>query len=73
MIDPTVIERPNQWGSPLEPGMSEADRDRIPATRLFSKIVPDDFPQTASLRDIIRNDTRIDSYSRGDIVLRRDD
>ena len=53
--------------------MGEADIDRILATGPFANIDPDDFPSTASLRDIIRNDTRIDVYSHGDIVLRRDD
>jgi len=53
--------------------MSEADIDRVLSAGPFANIDPGDFPATASLRDIIRNDTRIDQYSQGDILLRRDD
>ena len=73
MVNPTVIERPSRWDSPLDPDMSEADIDRILATGPFANIDPNDFPATASLRDIIRNDTRLDWYSNGDILLRRED
>ncbi len=53
--------------------MSEADIDRVLAHDPFAQVDPSSFPDTAPLRDIIRNDTRIRSYSYGDIVVRAED
>ena len=47
--------------------------DQILATEPFASMDAGDFPATANLRDIIRNDTRVEPYRDGDIVIREGD
>jgi len=73
MSESVVIQRPQRWDNPLDPDLSEEDIERMMALDLFRSMDPDDFPPTASLRDIVRNDTRLIQYQRGDIVIRAGD
>ena len=73
MVESVVIQRPQRWDNPLDPDLSEEDVERVMALDLFRNMDPNDFPPTASLRDIVRNDTRLVRYQRGDIVIRQGD
>ena len=39
----------------------------------MSRVDPDEFPASASLRDIVRNDSRLSRYRGGDLVIRAGD
>jgi CRP-like cAMP-binding protein len=73
MIQPLAIERPRRWDRPFGPDMTDADVDRVLELELFCHIDQAQFPKDQSLRDIIRNDGRIERYERGDIVVREGD
>ena len=68
-----VIARPRRWDNPFSWEMTEAELDRILATEPFDSMEEASFPPSASLRDIIRNDTRIGRYGHGDIIVRAGD
>ncbi|MFQ5785579.1 MAG: 4Fe-4S dicluster domain-containing protein [Alphaproteobacteria bacterium] len=53
--------------------MTEADIDRVLTLDVFRQIDATQFPENQSLRDIIRNDARIQRYWRGDIVVKNGD
>jgi Fe-S-cluster-containing dehydrogenase component len=53
--------------------MSDEDVDRLLTIAPFSQMDPAKFPPSASLRDLLRNDTRIVRFQHGDIVFREGD
>ncbi len=57
---------------PFDPEMSDAAVDRILGIAPFSKMNPDNF-RRVSLRDIIKLDTRIKRFRKGEIVVRQGD
>lgn len=73
MIEPLAIERPRRWDRPFGPEMTESDVNRVLELELFRDIDQSQFPKDQSLRDIIRNDGRVERYERGDIVVREGD
>lgn len=68
-----AIQRPERWDNPFIPDMSESEVDRIMDLDMFRDMDTSKFSETVSLRDIIRNDTRIRHYKRGDIIVRTGD
>jgi Fe-S-cluster-containing dehydrogenase component/CRP-like cAMP-binding protein len=68
-----MINRPQRWDKPFDPDMSEAEVDRIMDMDLFRDVDTSKFSAAMGLRDIIRNDTRIQRYSPGDIIIRTGD
>ena len=73
MPQSTMIHRPERWDNPFDPEMTEDSVDRVLTLKPFVAMDPADFPPTAPLRDIIRNDMRFQSFSDGDFVVRRGD
>ncbi|MBI1207855.1 MAG: cyclic nucleotide-binding domain-containing protein [Azospirillum sp.] len=73
MVEVTAISRPRRWDSPFDPALGDDDIDRILAAPMFNGLDQSRFPPTLSLREIIRNDSRIDRYRRGDIIVRNGD
>jgi Fe-S-cluster-containing dehydrogenase component/CRP-like cAMP-binding protein len=70
---PTTLDRPQRWDAAFDPEMSDANVNRLLSTPPFSKMNPENFPKRASLRDILKHDTRIHTYRRGEIVMREGD
>ena len=70
---PTILERPQRWDAAFDPDMSEATLDRLLAIAPFSKMDPERFPKRTPLREIIRNDTRILKFRKGEIIVRQGD
>ena len=58
---------------PFGPEMTDGGVDRLLTIPPFSRMDPNTFPPSMSLRDILRNDTRISQYQDGDIVVREGD
>ena len=73
MATGVAIQRPERWDNPFSPDMSESEVDRIMNLDMFRDMDTSKFSETVSLRDIIRNDTRIRHYKLGDIIVRTGD
>ena len=53
--------------------MTDADADQVLSTPPFDKIDSSKFPPKSSLRDIVKNDTRINRYLKDEIIVREGD
>ena len=69
----STIDRPQRWDAAFDPEMQEASVDRLAATAPFSLMKPEKFPSRLSLRDILKHDTRVHTFRRGEIVMREGD
>ena len=67
------IHRPQRWDVPFGPEMTDADVDHILQQPPFNRIDAARFPAALSLRGLVRNDTRLHRYQRGDIIIRAGD
>ncbi len=70
---PTILERPQRWDVPFGPGMTEADVDRLSATAPFRDMDAAKFSKRTPLREILRNDTRLLRFRKGEIIVRQGD
>jgi Fe-S-cluster-containing dehydrogenase component/CRP-like cAMP-binding protein len=70
---PPILDRPQRWDAAFDPEMSEVSVDEVLSIPPFSSMQPKNFPAHLALRDILKNDTRVHSYERGEIVLRQGD
>ena len=71
---PVEVRRPQRWDEPFdERPLSDREVDWILGHAPFSSIDESDFSGSATLRDILRNDTRIVRCLAGDIVYRTGD
>lgn len=68
-----TLDRPQRWDSAFDPEMADATVERLLTLAPFSKMNPENFPKRASLRDILKHDTRIKSFKRGEIIVREGD
>lgn len=74
MVDTEVaVARPQRWDEPFGAEMTVEDVDRLLDVEPFRSMDHARFPPSLPLRDILRNDVRIQSYSAGDIVVREGD
>jgi Fe-S-cluster-containing dehydrogenase component len=69
----TTLDRPQRWDAAFDPEMTDASVDRLLAVAPFSRMNPENFPKRASLRDILKHDTRIKTFKRGEIIVREGD
>lgn len=70
---PSILERPQRWDVAFDPAMSEADVDRLMAIAPFSAMQAEKFSKRTPLREILRNDTSIRRYRKGEIIVRQGD
>lgn len=70
---PTTLDRPQRWDAAFDPEMTDASVERLLAIPPFSRMNPENFPKRASLRDVLKHDTRIKTFKRGEIVVREGD
>lgn len=70
---PTILERPQRWDAAFDADMADADVDRLLATAPFSGMDAAQFPKRTPLREILRNDTRILKFRKGEIIVRQGD
>jgi Fe-S-cluster-containing dehydrogenase component/CRP-like cAMP-binding protein len=70
---PTILERPQRWDAAFDADMTDADVERLLATAPFSGMDADKFPKRTPLREILRNDTRILKFRKGEIIVRQGD
>ena len=70
---PPTLDRPQRWDATFDPGMLEANVERLLRTAPFSRMKPGSFPARLSLRDIVKHDTRVRAYRRGEMIVREGD
>jgi len=70
---PSTFDRPQRWDAAFDPEMSDATVDRLLGVAPFSEMNPENFPKRASLRDVLKHDTRVRSFRRGELVVREGD
>ena len=70
---PTILERPQRWDAAFDADMTGEDVDRLLATAPFSEMDAEKFPKRTPLREILRNDTRILRFRKGEIIVRQGD
>lgn len=68
-----TLDRPQRWDAAFDPEMSDATVERLLTIAPFSRMNPENFPKRASLRDILKHDTRIKTFKRGEIIVREGD
>ncbi len=70
---PSIVERPQRWDVAFDPAMTDADVDRLLALPPFSDMPAEQFSKRTPLREILRNDTSIRRYRKGEIIVRQGD
>ena len=66
-------QRPQRWDNPFSDTMTDTIVDRLLATDPFNRIDESGFRSSLSLKDILKNDTRLISCQPGDIIVRKGD
>jgi Fe-S-cluster-containing dehydrogenase component/CRP-like cAMP-binding protein len=70
---PTILERPQRWDAAFDADMTDADVERLLATAPFNAMDAEKFPKRTPLREILRNDSRILKFRKGEIIVRQGD
>jgi len=68
-----TLDRPQRWDAAFDPEMSDATVDRLLGIAPFSKMNPENFPKRSPLREILKHDTRVRSFRKGELVVRAGD
>lgn len=68
-----AVERPQRWDVPFGDAMGEAEVDQLLELDPFYEMDPTSFPAALPLREILKNDTRINYYPVGGIIVREGD
>ena len=72
-VAPIEISRPERWDVPFSSEMTDHDVDRMLQVEPFSRMDAKKFPRGLPLRDILKNDTRIVTCEKGDVIIREGD
>lgn len=72
-ITPPILERPQRWDAAYDPEMTDAAVDRLLTIAPFLEMNPERFPKRTPLRDVLKNDTRIRRFRKGEIIVRQGD
>ncbi|MBI3876587.1 MAG: cyclic nucleotide-binding domain-containing protein, partial [Verrucomicrobia bacterium] len=70
---PQILAKPQRWDAPFDPEMSDAAVARLLSVAPFRDMDANRFPKRASLHDILRNDTRILKFNKGELIVRAGD
>ena len=70
---PPTIERPQRWDVAFDSEMTDAAVGRLLAIAPFSAMDEAKFSKRTPLREILRNDTSIRRYRKGEIIVRQGD
>jgi Fe-S-cluster-containing dehydrogenase component/CRP-like cAMP-binding protein len=68
-----LIDRPERWEVSFGAEMSVEDVERLLKAEPFRSMDPDRFPPLVPLWGILRHDTRLRRFDKGDIILRQGD
>jgi len=69
----TRIPRPRRWAVPFSDRMTDEKVAELLTLEPFQRIDPDRFPPKLPLAGVLRNDTKVRSFEKGDIIVREGD
>ncbi len=72
-VSALIVDRPQRWDSAFDPGMSEAQVNRLLTLSPFKEMDAARFPKKLTLSDILRNDARLRRFGTGEIIVRDGD
>jgi Fe-S-cluster-containing dehydrogenase component/CRP-like cAMP-binding protein len=64
------VQRPDRWDHPLDPAMPDEVVKQLLQMAPFANMDSRHFPQTATLAEILKNDSRLLLLSEGDVIFR---
>ncbi len=67
------LDRPRRWDAPFDAEFPPEAVDRLLALAPFSAMNPESFPRSATLPDILRNDTAIRTFQAEELIVREGD
>lgn len=67
------MDKPQRWDLPFDSKMSDSLVEWLLTIEPFSSIDESKFPKSLTLKEILKNDTKISDYKRGDIIVREGD
>jgi len=67
------LDRPRRWDAPFDPDFPSEAVDRLLALAPFSAMNPESFPRSATLPDILSNDTAIRTFKAHELIVREGD
>jgi Fe-S-cluster-containing dehydrogenase component/CRP-like cAMP-binding protein len=70
---PSTIERPQRWDAAFDPDMGDAQVARLLGIAPFSAMDPGKFSRRTPLPEILKHDTRIRTFRKGEIIVRQGD
>jgi Fe-S-cluster-containing dehydrogenase component/CRP-like cAMP-binding protein len=73
MDSSTRVKFPHRWSEPLDPRMDEAAVANLLRVNPFKEMDPESFSPGAPLEGILKNDSRLHSLEKGDIIVREGD
>jgi len=69
-MNKSVVLRPKHWDEPLSSDIDETQIEFVLASHHFRQMSEDNFPGKIALREIIRNDCRIRTYEKDQLIVR---
>lgn len=69
-MNKSVVQRPKRWDEPLSAEIDDSQLEFVLSSHHFRIMGEENFPSTVSLRDIIRNDCRIRTYEKDQLIVR---
>ena len=69
----TMMERPQRWTTPFDPHMREKDLQVLLTRTALAAVDSARFPASLPFAEIIRNDSRIQRFKPGEIIIREGD
>lgn len=70
-LESIAVARPQRWDHPLDDSMTNEQVDWLLKQAPFSQLDAGKFARHASLREILRNDTRLHSLCAGDVIFQK--
>jgi len=67
------LSRPRRWDVPFSRDMTATEVGRLLRIAPFKDMDPDNFPKSAQLQDILKNDARLRQFKPGEIIVREGD
>jgi Fe-S-cluster-containing dehydrogenase component/CRP-like cAMP-binding protein len=69
----STIERPQRWDAAFDPDMTGEAVTRLLGIAPFGAMDPDKFSRRTPLPEILKHDTRLRKYRKGEIIVRQGD
>lgn len=67
------LQRPKRWDSPFSEDITDEDVQRLLRISPFKDMNAENFPRSATLSDILKNDGRVRVFQDGEIIVREGD